>query len=150
MGDCDYDAAGQLLQRLYPGLQAPAAKVPAALGKVELPGAAGAGLLETAFLYVPSSCGADGKACALHLVLHGCRQSSAQVGTAFVERSGYLPWADTNGIVLAFPQVAVSAVNPLACWDWWGYTGPDYRWRNGPQVKLLADWVRSLAGAGGR
>jgi len=147
-GNCDYDAAGQLLQQLYPGLETPAGMAPASLGKVELPGAASAGLQETAFLYVPAACSADGKACALHLVLHGCVQSSAQVGTAFIEQSGYLPWAEANGIVLAFPQVAVSAVNPLACWDWWGYTGPDYRWRNGAQMKLLADWMRQLAGIG--
>ena len=42
-----------------------------------------------------------------------------------------------------------SAVNPMGCWDWWGYTGPDYRWRDGAQMKLLADWMRSLAGLEG-
>lgn len=149
VGNCDYDAAGQLLQRLYPGIEAPDPPARAALAEVELPAAAGAGLQETAFLYVPERCAAGSNACALHLVLHGCAQSAAQLGTAFIEQSGYLPWAEANGIVLAFPQVAPSPVNPLACWDWWGYTGADYRWRDGAQMKLLADWVRSLAGLGG-
>lgn len=148
VGDCDYDAAGQLLQQLYPGLEAPAGEKTTTLIEVGLPGAASAGLQETALLYIPAGCGADGKTCALHLVLHGCGQSTAQVGTAFIEQSGYLPWAEANGIVLAFPQVAPSAVNPLTCWDWWGYTGADYRWRDGAQMKLLADWVRGLAGRG--
>lgn len=149
VGNCDYDAAGQLLQQLYPGLEAPTAGGHAALGTVELAAAAAAGLEETAFLYVPAQCAAGSEACALHLVLHGCAQSSVKLGTAFIEQSGYLPWAEANDIVLAFPQIAPSVVNPMGCWDWWGYTGPGYRWRDGAQMKLLADWVRSLAGLEG-
>jgi hypothetical protein len=49
-------------------------------------------------------------------------------------------------MVLAFPQVVPSTVNPYACWDWWGYTGPDYRWRDGAQMRVLADWVRAFTG----
>ena len=149
VGNCDYDAAGQLLRQLHPVLKAPTGGEHAALSKVEVPAAAGAGLQETAFVYVPARCAAGSETCALHLVLHGCAQSSAQLGTAFIEQSGYLPWADANDIVLAFPQVAPSPVNPMGCWDWWGYTGPDYRWRDGAQMKLLAYWVRSLAGLEG-
>ena len=145
VGDCDYDAAGELLQYLYPGLKAPASETLSDLRQVDLPGAAAAGLGDTAFLYVPTQCAAGGPACALHLVLHGCAQSTATVGMDFIEHSGYLPWAEANGIVLAFPQVVASATNPLGCWDWWGYTGPDYLWRDGPQMKVLADWVMDMA-----
>ena len=148
IGRCDYDAAGELLKHLYPGLQAPDGATTETLREVELPGTSGAGLQDKAFLYVPARCAGGREDCALHLVLHGCTQSSAQIGTAFIEQAGYLPWAEANGIVLAFPQVAPSPVNPLGCWDWWGYTGADYRWRNGPQMKRVADWVRWLAGIG--
>ncbi|MGD8358369.1 MAG: PHB depolymerase family esterase [Lysobacterales bacterium] len=144
VGNCGYDAAGQLLQHLYPGLQPPAGEPPAPLTETTLPGAAQAALSETAWLYIPARCTGSGTGCALHLVLHGCAQSSAQVGTAFIEQSGYLPWAEANDIILAFPQVAPSAVNPLGCWDWWGYTGPDYRWRNGSQMRALTAWLGSL------
>jgi len=41
-------------------------------------------------------------------------------------------------------QVAVGTLNLYACWDWWGYTGADYRWRNGAQMKVLADWIRGM------
>jgi poly(3-hydroxybutyrate) depolymerase len=78
------------------------------------------------------------------LVIHGCNQSSSQIGTDFITESGYLEWAEANDIVLAFPQVAVAAANPYACWDWWGYTGEDYRWREGKQMKVLASWMLSL------
>ena len=87
----------------------------------------------------------DGEqACALHLVLHGCAQSAVSVGTDFIEQSGYLPWAETNDIVLAFPQVVPGPLNPYACWDWWGYTGAEYRWRNGKQMVVVTDWINNL------
>jgi predicted esterase len=148
MGNCGYDAAGQLLAYLYPGLEPPGDAPLAALQEVDLAGAADAGLQTRAYLYVPARCAGGREACALHLVLHGCAQSAAQIGTVFIEQGGYLPWAEANGIVLAFPQVAPAAANPLACWDWWGYTGPDYRWRSGPQMRRVADWIRQLAGIG--
>jgi poly(3-hydroxybutyrate) depolymerase len=143
VGDCDFDAAGELLNHLYPGLEAPQSESELVLTTVSLPGAAEAGLSDTAYLYVPPAC-ADGEhACAAHLVLHGCAQSAVQLGTAFIEQSGYLPWAAANNIVLAFPQVVSGPANPIACWDWWGYTGTNYLWRDGAQMKLLADWIRN-------
>ena len=148
VGDCDYDAAGELLQYLYPGLQPPSSAPAAHLQLVTLPGADDAGLLETAYLYVPPACADGARACALHLVLHGCGQSAATVGTDFIEQSGYLPWADANDIVVAFPQVEKSLMNPLnphTCWDWWGYTGENCLWRDGPQMKLVAGWIKTMA-----
>jgi predicted esterase len=144
MGDCDYDAAGELLKHLYPGLETPGSPVETGLTTATLPGATAAGLSETAYLFIPPACTGE-KTCSLHLVLHGCAQSSAQAGTDFMVQSGYLPWAEANDIVLAFPQVAPGASNPFACWDWWGYTGADYRWRDGAQMKVLTDWIRTLA-----
>jgi len=147
VGDCGYDAAGKLLEQLYPGLRSPVGEPLAPLAQTELPGAAEAGLSDIAYLYVPSRCSGARQPCALHLVLHGCAQSFSQVGHRFIEQSGYLPWAEANGIVLAFPQVTPSAVNPLGCWDWWGYTGADYRWRSGKQMGVLAGWLQGLPGA---
>jgi hypothetical protein len=147
IGDCGYDAAGQLLEHLYPGLAPPADERPGGLLQVDLPGAAQAGLAEAAWLFVPEACAAEGGSCALHLVLHGCAQSASQVGTAFIEQSGYLDWAAANGIVLALPQVAPGPANPYACWDWWGYTGADYLWREAPQMRVLVAWLKSMLSA---
>ena len=147
VGDCNYDAAGELLAFLYPGLDAPATTVTTKLREVPLPGAEDADLMETAYLFVPPACEDGADACALHVVLHGCAQSAESVGTEFIELSGYLPWAEANDIVLAFPQVEKSMVapmNPHGCWDWWGYTGDDYAWRDGSQMAVVADWIRSL------
>ncbi|MEJ2534995.1 MAG: PHB depolymerase family esterase [Gammaproteobacteria bacterium] len=152
IGACGYDAAGELLRFLYDGLEAPSGTpgqtgdsgVAAVAEAVVLADAEGAGLLPEAFVYRPARC-ADG-GCPVHLVLHGCGQSTAQIGRQFIEQSGYLPWARANGLVLAFPQVAPSPLNPLACWDWWGYTGPGYRWRDGKQMDLLTSWLERLRG----
>jgi hypothetical protein len=148
VGDCDYDAAGELLQYLYPGLTAPDSQTETELLEVTLPGADEADLMDTAYLFVPPACAEGEQACALHLVLHGCAQSAETVGTGFVEQSGYLPWAEANDIVLAFPQVEKSLVaplNPHACWDWWGYTGDDYLLRSGKQLVVLVDWINGLS-----
>ncbi len=148
VGDCDYDGAGELLAFLYPGLAAPGNVETSGLIEVELPGAGDAELMETAYLYVPSSCQGAENTCALHLVLHGCAQSAESLGTDFIETSGYLPWAEANSIVLAFPQVEKSMVapmNPHGCWDWWGYTGDDYARRSGKQMVVIADWLRSMS-----
>jgi poly(3-hydroxybutyrate) depolymerase len=147
VGDCGYDAAGELLEHLYPGLAPPADEQPGGLLQVDLPGAAESGLAEAAWLFVPEACAAEGGSCALHLVLHGCAQSASQVGTAFIEQSGYLGWAAANGIVVAFPQVAAGPANPYACWDWWGYTGADYLWREAPQIRVLVAWLKSMLSA---
>ena len=145
IGDCDYDAAGELLQHLYGKLKKPAENLKFKLSETTLPGALAAGLLETAYLYVPPACNNTDQSCKAQLVLHGCAQSTAQIGTVFIEQSGYLPWAEANNIVLAFPQVAPAAANPIACWDWWGHTGASYRWRDGAQMKVLADWIQELS-----
>lgn len=145
VGNCDFDAAGEILNHMYPGLREPGTEVATDLQKVSLAGASDAGLDDTAYLYVPAACTDGSQACALHLVLHGCAQAAEQIGTDFIMQSGYLPWAQANGIVLAFPQVVTSQVNPYACWDWWGYTGENYLWRDGKQMQVLSDWIKQLS-----
>lgn len=144
VGNCDYDAAGEILNHLYTGLETPATEPETSLQTVTLPGATEAGLSDTAYLFVPPGCSGGAQSCALHLVLHGCAQSAVTVGTDFIQQSGYLPWAEANDIVLAFPQVVPGALNPYACWDWWGYTGADYRWRNGKQMVVLTNWINDF------
>lgn len=148
VGDCDYDGAGELLKYLYPGLNAPGDETETDLLEVTLPGTGDANLMDTAYLYVPPACTEDGESCALHMVLHGCAQSAETVGTDFIQQSGYLPWAEANNIILAFPQVEKSMMaplNPHGCWDWWGYTGDDYANRNGKQMTVLTSWIGSLS-----
>jgi len=144
---CGYDAAGELLQALYGEL---AERVEAAgeLQPVPQPGADDATMLADAFLYVPASC-ASGERCGLHVALHGCQQSSEHVGDAFAAGAGYNEWAESNKLLVLYPQVASSRIaplNPLGCWDWWGYTGEAYATKAGPQISVIKATIDSIAG----
>ena len=60
----------------------------------------------------------------LHVALHGCSQNYETVGNAFINNTGYNKWADTNDMIILYPQTTATWVtppNPNGCWDWWGY-----------------------------
>jgi hypothetical protein len=151
--DCTYDAAGQLLQRLYEGLGEPAGAPAGELQTFDqerfVTGGMLASFAESGFLFVPKDCAA-GKPCRIHVAFHGCRQGSDFVGQRFARDAGYNPWADANRIVILYPQLAGSRIwpfNPKGCWDWWGYSGSGYATRKGAQ---LASVHRMLAALGSR
>ncbi len=144
---CGYDAAGALLAALH-GELAPRTAATGRLMRVAQPGADDAGMLAEAFLYVPADC-ADGAACGVHVALHGCQQSSEFVDTQFVTGAGYNEWAESNRLLVLYPQVASSKIaplNPLGCWDWWGYTDDAYATREGRQVAVIKATLDALAG----
>ena len=149
IGKCAYDGAGTALAQIY-GPLAPAAS--SATGKILslsqasfIADPASHSLADTAYVYVPTSC-AGGETCRLHVAFHGCSQeATGQAGTAFYMNAGYNPWADTNHIVVVYPQTIVSASNPEACWDWWGYDSPDYAKKTGPQMAMVRAMLDYLA-----
>ena len=83
--------------------------------------------------------------CRLHIALHGCEQSREKVGDAFIEKTGFARYADTNRLVVLFPQIVVSVVNPDGCWDWWGYSDIDYLGKDAPQIKAVWAMAERLA-----
>lgn len=144
---CDYDAAGQLLAAIHGELQ-PRARAAGELVSIPQPGAGDAGMLEEALLYVPATCAA-GEACGVHVAIHGCTQSSEFVGAAFAAGAGINEWAESNHLLVLYPQVAKSRLapmNPYGCWDWWGYTGDDYATRSGAQIRVIRQMLDGLAG----
>ena len=144
---CNYDAAGTLLAALYDELE-PRVAATGELKKNSQPGADDATMLDHALLYVPGSCAA-GEACGLHLALHGCLQSADYIGDAFAVGAGYNEWAEANRLLVLYPQVASSKIaplNPMGCWDWWGYTENSYATKAGPQVKVIKATMDALAG----
>ena len=149
INDCDVDGAGELLRHLLAPLQA---RNDGTLGGrfVEFDQhefiAADQGMAATGWLFVPQPC-ATVAGCRLHVVLHGCGQNAASLGDAYVRRTGYNRWADSNRIVVLYPQTSNDALN--ACWDWWGYTGADYAQKSGPQVGAIVAMVERLAGIKG-
>lgn len=151
VADCRFDGAAELLGHLYGKPTGPASGPgrlqPFAQGAYAATSGT-ASLSDAGWLYVPAACAA-GEACGLHVVLHGCRQGASEVGDVFVRRSGYLAAADVHRVVVLFPQVkpTMSPLNPLGCWDWWGYDGDDYATREGRQVRALKAMVDTVTGA---
>jgi poly(3-hydroxybutyrate) depolymerase len=112
------------------------------------------GMDTTGWPYVPNACAA-GAPCRLHVALHGCEQGQEYVpldsgtglfyGTTFVRHAGYAQWADSNGIVVLYPQaVSIPGINPNGCWDWWGYTGIHFADQQGVQMRAIRNMIGQL------
>jgi poly(3-hydroxybutyrate) depolymerase len=142
--DCPLDAAGDLLQWLYPGSVASGPTDAGQLLEFDqqmyTQDLGYTGLGDTGYVYVPDACTSVGAACRLHVVFHGCRQAresdDGQGGTVsdrFARDAGYNRWAAGSRIVVLYPQVQPTDTgnplvaygnNPRGCWDFWGYTQP--------------------------
>ena len=145
--NCDYDQAGDLLAHFYGKLNP---RVATPKGKFidfdqdpftkdePLNGLAASGVA-----YVPTQC-ATGPKCRVHIAFHGCAQNRSATGDAFIHGSGFARWADSNDLVILFPQVAATPMNPQACWDWWGYTSHDFLTKEAPQIKAVYRMLERL------
>ena len=159
---CDYDQAGVILQHIY-GALAPRndgaltrqfltfnqAEFTAPKQPIEV------SMGDKGFAYVPASCAAK-EPCMVHVALHGCKQSFTNIGDDFVKHAGYNEWADTNHIIVLYPQTqplllsSLGITNPEACWDWWGYLDanpteqPTYLLKSGKQISAIKAMIDSL------
>jgi poly(3-hydroxybutyrate) depolymerase len=147
VSDCDYDQAKAILGWIYRPL-ADAAPSPTGqfiiFDQSAFDKTPPDGLAQEGVVYVPSDC-ANKSGCRLHIALHGCDQARETVGDAFIKESGFARYADTNRLVILFPQVAGSIVNPHGCWDWWGYTDIDYLGKDAPQIEAIWGMAQRLA-----
>ena len=164
INNCHYDAAGHLLEHIYGRLN-PRSSV--ATGSIlefdqsaytnQVPPQS-IGLADTGFLYVPIGCLPQGQSqepCRVHVVFHGCQQyaGNPKVGKAVIERAGYNRWADTNKLIVLYPQTAATdpaPLNPKGCWDWWGVADPlphsaAYARKTGYQVSAIKAMLDRLA-----
>jgi poly(3-hydroxybutyrate) depolymerase len=100
-------------------------------------------LARTGFAYVPKDCENALQKCHLHVAFHGCRQTTEDIGMDYVLHTGYNAWAESNKIIVLYPQAVRNFLlnNPRGCWDWWGYTGPNYHNKKGPQMFMIAKVV---------
>jgi hypothetical protein len=146
--DCDYDQAGVLLAHIYgqlkPRTAQPAGEFIVFDQREFVRDLTSHGLDEAGVVYVPRACRTS-PGCRVHIVFHGCNQQRAKAGDAFIKDTGFANWADGNRLIVLFPQVTTSTLNPQACWDWWGYTGREYLTRKGPQVVAVRRMLDRLA-----
>ncbi len=165
---CGYDQAGDILRHIYGPLKPRSASLSGRF--VEFSQAEFApdskavenGLSAVGYLYVPKACEPGGGArCALHVALHGCRQSAEFVHDVFYKNIGLNEWADGNDIIVLYPQAhTVSSkdfarkramdpfeINPEGCWNWFGYGYDDrYPLKDGVQVAAIYGMVRRVMG----
>jgi poly(3-hydroxybutyrate) depolymerase len=148
--DCDYDAAGALLGHLLGPLKPATATQGGQLlifdQRAFADGNAHAvSMADAGYAYVPAACA--GERCRVHVAFHGCRQSAGEVGERFVREAGYNRWADTNRLIVLYPQTIARyfyVYNPRGCWDWWGYTGAQYATKAAPQIRAVMAMVERL------
>jgi hypothetical protein len=150
LNDCDYDQAKAILQQLYGDLQQARPAVDASFLRFKqasfLTGLADADFDDDGMAYIPADCRTQA-GCAVHVVFHGCLQGLAAVQEQFVRGSGYARWAESNRLIVLFPQVKPGANNPKGCWDWWGYSGLRFLERDAPQMLGVKRMIDRLAAA---
>ena len=146
INDCNFDLAGAILQQLYGTLNPRNANALPSANFVQFNQSqfiSGHGMATTGWAYIPQAC-SSGSQCRVHVVLHGCKQNENDVQQQYVKNTGYNRWADTNNIVMLYPQTSLTATN--SCWDWWGYDSANYAKKSGPQmaaIKAMVDQVSS-------
>lgn len=146
--DCDYDQAGALLAHIY-GTLAPATATPSGQfilfdQKAFATGLFGASLSDAGVAYVPAVCERTA-GCRIHIAFHGCAQNRDTVQDQFVQGTGFARWADTNRLIVLFPQAARRFNNPQGCWDWWGYSGSNFLTRDAPQIEAVFRMIARLS-----
>jgi poly(3-hydroxybutyrate) depolymerase len=106
----------------------------------------------TGSVFVPKAC-AQGDKCGFVLALHGCLQEASLIGNRWVTEAGINEWADTNKLVVVYPDTIASSApgptNPNACFDWWGYSNqydPNYALKSGMQMSVLYAMVQRVTG----
>ncbi|WP_431686262.1 extracellular catalytic domain type 2 short-chain-length polyhydroxyalkanoate depolymerase [Hahella sp. NBU794] len=150
IGDCQYDAAGLLLNHIYGPLSPPASEKPENLLTFDQSLLSYSQYLdETGYIYVPDACRGAQAACRVHIALHGCKQNRSTLQDTFARHAGYNAWAESNRIIVVYPQTSNEPMN--GCWDWWGYadTGHDtldYLTQQGPQMQFIKRIVDRLTG----
>jgi hypothetical protein len=151
ISNCGFDGAGAILEHMYGPLQ------PRNNGVLNgkfiefdqsefLTNPRSSGMSTTGWAFVPKSC-TDGQTCKLHIAYHGCLQGYEKIGDKYVKNTGFNRWADTNNIIVIYPQAVTTSTaapgsialfpNMNGCWDWIGWYGADFDVKSGKQLTAM-------------
>jgi len=162
-----------ILRHMYGALEPPSGHLSGRLCRFDqtefFGGAPRASMSEYGYAYVPRAV-EEGAPARVHIALHGCKQGYNYVnyvngrpdirnvppyGNRYVTTTGYNHIADSNDIIVLYPQAQGTddgeTQNPDGCWDWWGYTSanpqqPDYYSRNAIQIQAIHGMLSRLGG----
>eukprot|EP00033_Pygsuia_biforma_P000594 GCRY01000702.1.p1 GENE.GCRY01000702.1~~GCRY01000702.1.p1 ORF type:complete len:333 (+),score=61.86 GCRY01000702.1:217-1215(+) len=104
------------------------------------------GMAEQGYVYIPTNCQNKTAVCHLHVSFHGCHQSIDEAGDDYPRHSGINQWAEANNIIVLYPQATKNVLNPKGCWDWWGYSGVTYPFKEGYQISSVKAMVEAIGG----
>jgi len=156
INNCNYDSAGELLKFFYGNLQPRVPTQPSNIFNfsqslytpLQVP-ASTLSFADLGYIYVPKAC-QSGATCKLHIFFHGCKQGIQNSSDAKIYLlTGFNEWAESNNVIVVYPQVVSSSFvpfNPQGCWDWWGYTGLSYAVKIGPQIWTIDNMIVALTG----
>ncbi|EGD77961.1 hypothetical protein PTSG_09595 [Salpingoeca rosetta] len=155
INNCSFDAVGDFLNHLYDGKIKPSGSFNAKhllrfeqAQYIESGNPEAISFGNAGFVYVPKQC-ASGTQCRLVVTFHGCNQDVDTIGEEFVIHNGLNEYAETNNLVILYPQVEKSAVipyNPKGCFDWWGYAGINFATKGGAQIRAVATMIHAITG----
>jgi poly(3-hydroxybutyrate) depolymerase len=162
-----------ILRHIYSGLKPPAERLSGRMVRFDQTEFFGndmrASMSRFGYAYVPRAV-EEGAPARVHIALHGCKQGYNYVdyvngradvtnrspyGNRYITTTGYNHIADSNDIVVLYPQAQGTdngaVQNPDGCWDWWGYTSldprrPDYYSRDAIQIKAIHSMLQRLGG----
>lgn len=130
INDCNFTQSQTILSYIYGNLNPPVSQLSGTMIRFdqnEFVQSPISSMSDTAYLYVPKSC--ETQSCKVHVAFHGCEQGAAVIGDLFYSTTGYNEIADSNNIIVLYPQVQPSNApmpyNPKGCWDFWGYSSPN-------------------------
>jgi len=146
IGNCDYDGAFESLNFLFSDKltenvsEAKKSNIFSVAQKTS-----GTVMDSKAYIYAPEACQQEGADCPLHVVFHGCMQTTSDINMQYVENTGYNEVAEANNLIILYPQAVKSMLkNPNGCWDWWGYTDLNYANKDGKQMAEVSRLIEGL------
>ena len=151
INDCNFDLAGAMLQHLYgPLMRATTRRCRPGFVEFDQPVRyRDHGMAAMGWVYVPRPAKPPAATCRLHVALHGCGQNVTLVQQQYVRNTGYNRWADTNNIVVLYPQTSTQATN--GCWRLVGLRlTANYAKKSGPQIAAIKAMVDQLSSGSGR
>ncbi len=154
INDCAFMQSHEILKHIYGALKPPASTLSGrlvAFDQSEFINSDRSSMSQVAYLYIPKSC--EEQACNVHVVFHGCEQGAAVIGDKYYSTTGYNELADSNAMIVLYPQAEPSdpvPYNPKGCWDFWGYSSPDHANPNfyskdAPQMLAVMGMLQRLA-----
>jgi hypothetical protein len=163
----------RILNHLYDGLKPPAEQLSGRMlcfDQTEFFGnEPRASMAQYGYAYVPRAV-LEGALARVHIAVHGCMQGYsyrpyfagqpdvagyAPYGNRYFTTTGYNTLADSNNIIVLYPQAQASEggvmFNPEGCWDFWGYSCErdrklDYYSRSAIQIKAIHGMLSRLGG----